>query len=62
MIWISLKKKEMKKVRSVKHLVWLLINYIPDTIRESVGNFKDKIVSLFKANTPKQTAYGRGQK
>ena len=62
MIWISLKKKEMKKVRSAKHLVWLLINYIPDTIRKSVGNFKDKIVSLFKANTPKQTAYGRGQK
>ena len=27
-----------------------------------VGDFKDKVVSLFKTNTPKQTEYGRGKK
>ena len=27
-----------------------------------VGGFKDKIVSLFKANTPKQTVYARWKK
>ena len=30
-----------------------LDNYIPDPIRKSVGGFKDKVVSLFKTNTPK---------
>ena len=42
-------------------MVWL-VNYIPDTIRKSVGGFKDKLVSLFKTNTPKQVVYGRGKK
>ena len=48
------KKKEMKKIRSIKN-TWYdwLINYIPEPIRKSVGGFKDKIVSLFKTNTPK---------
>ena len=27
-----------------------------------VGVFKDKVVSIFKTNTPKQTVYGRGKK
>ena len=27
-----------------------------------MGGFKDKIVSLFNTNTPKQTVYGRGKK
>ena len=27
-----------------------------------MGGFKDKIASLFNANTPKQTVYGRGKK
>ena len=31
-------------------------------MRKSVGGFKDKIVSLFKTNTPKQAVYGRGKK
>ena len=39
-----------------------LIDYIPEPITKSVGGFKDKIVSLFKTNTPKQTVYGRGKK
>ena len=42
-------------------MVWL-VNYIPDPIRKSVGGFKDKLVSLFKTNTPKQVVYGRGKK
>ena len=39
-----------------------LVNYIPKPIRKSIYGFKDKIVNLFKANTPKQTLYGRGKK
>ena len=30
-----------------------------ELVRKSVG-VKDKIMSLFKTNTPKQSAYGRG--
>ena len=40
---------------------WLM-NYIPESIRKIAGGFKDKVVSLFKTNTPKQTLYGRGKK
>ena len=56
-------KKETKKIRPIKN-TWYgqLINYIPEPIRKSVGGFKDKIVSLFKTNTSKQTVYGRGKK
>ena len=31
-------------------------------MRKSAGGFKDKIVNVLKANTPKQTVYGRGKK
>ena len=60
MIWIGLEKKSQKTVKNT----WCdwLINYIPEPIRKSVGGFKDKIVSFFKRNAPKQTAYGRGHK
>ena len=53
----------MKKIRSIKN-TWYdwLINYIPGPTRKSAGGFKDKIVSLFNTNTPKQTVYGRGKK
>ena len=53
----------MKKIKPFKN-TWYdwLINYIPEPIRKSVGDFKDKIVSLFKTNTPEQTVYGRGKK
>ena len=56
-------KEEMKKIRPTKNIChdWL-INHIPKSIRKSLGVFKDKIVSLFKTNTPKQTVYGRGKK
>ena len=47
-------QKEMKKIRLIKN-TWYdwMINYIPQSIRKSVGGFKDKVVSLFKTNTPK---------
>ena len=53
----------MKKIRPVKN-TWYdwLINYIPEPKRKSVGGFKDKIVSLFKTNAPKQTVYGEEAK
>ena len=56
-------QKEMTKTKPIKN-TWYdwLINYIPDPIRKSVGDFKDKIVSLFKTNTPEQTVYGREKK
>ena len=56
-------QKVMTKIRPIKKTWYdLLINYIPEPIRKSLGGFKDKIVSLFKTNTPKQTMYGRGKK
>ena len=53
----------MKKIRPVER-TWYdwLINYIPKPIRKNVGGFKDKIISLFKTDTPKGTVYGRGKK
>ena len=52
----------MKKIRPIKN-TWYdwLNNYLPKPIRKSVGDFKDKVISLFKINTPKQTVYGRGK-
>ena len=40
----------------------MLINYIPQLLRKSLGGFKDKISSLSNTNTPKQTVYERGTK
>ena len=53
-------KKEMKRIRTIKN-TWYnwLINYIPQSIRKSVGGFKDKVISLFRTNTPEKTVYGR---
>ena len=50
-------EKEMKKVRPLKN-TWCdcLINYI-----RKIGGFKDKGISPFKTNTPKQTLNGRGK-
>ena len=39
-----------------------VINYIPVPIRKNVGGFKDKIISLFKINTPKKIGHERGKK
>ena len=43
----------MKKIRLIKK-TWhdWLINYILESTRKCVGGFKDKIVRLFKTNTP----------
>ena len=50
-------EKEMKKIRPVKN-IWYdwLINYIPERIRKSAGDFKNKVISLFKTNTPKKNS------
>ena len=55
--------EEMKKISPNKN-TWYdwLINNIPKPIRKSVSVLKDKFISLFKTNTPKQTVYGKGQK
>ena len=52
-------QKEMKKIRPNKD-IWYnrLIDYIPESKRKSVSGFKDKGISLFRTNTPKQTVYG----
>ena len=56
-------QKEMMKITPFKN-TWYdwLIDYIPEPIRKSIGGFKDKVIRLFKTNTPKQTVYGRGKK
>ena len=55
------KFEEMKiiKIRLTKNTGhdWL-INHIPQSIRKGTGSFKDKFISLFKTNTPKETANG----
>ena len=53
----------MKKMRPVKN-TWYdwLISCITKPIRKSVCGLKDKIVSLFKINMPKETVYQSGQK
>ena len=55
-------EEEVNKISPIKNS-WYdwLINYIPEPIRKSLGGFKDKVISLFKTNTPKQTVYGRGK-
>ena len=56
-------QKEMKKMRPIKN-TWYewLSNYIPEPITKIVGGFKDRNLSLFNTNTPKQTVYGRRKK
>ena len=56
-------EKEMKKLRLIKKN-WYneLINYIPEPLTKIVGGFKNKVVSPFNTNTPKQTMYGREKK
>ena len=49
----------MKKIRPNKN-IWY--NWLIESKRKSVSGFKDKGISLFKTNTPKQTVYGWGKK
>ena len=56
-------EEEMKKIRSFKN-TWYswLVNYIPEPIRESVGGFKDKFVSIFTTRQPNKIVHGRRKK
>ena len=60
-------QKEMKKKRSIKN-TWYdsLIDYFLEPILKIIGGFQDKILSLFKTNTPedygKQNVYGKREK
>ena len=63
MKWFEKKKKEMKGIRPIKN-TWYnqLVNYILQSITKGVDGFKDKIVSRFKTNTPKETMFGKRKK
>ena len=53
----NFKQKEMKKIRLIKKTRYdWFIDYIPEPIRKSVGGFKNKVISLFKTNTPKNSS------
>ena len=58
----DMNKFEQKEMNKINWLINWLINFIRKSIRKNVSGFKDKIVSLFKTNTPKQTVFGRGKK
>ena len=46
-------EKEMNKIRPIKNTCYdWLINYTPESIRKNTCDFKDKVVSLSKINTP----------
>ena len=52
---------EMNKIRPIKNTCYdWLINYIPK--HNSSDGFKDKIMCLFRTNTPKQIICGKGNK
>ena len=59
----NFEQKEFKKIRSVES-TWYdwLIDFIPEPTRKSVDTFKDKVLSLFKTNNPKQTVYEKENK
>ena len=42
--------KEMRSFAKSTRYDWL-VNYIPEPIKKTLGNAKDKIMSLFKTNT-----------
>ena len=41
---------------------WKTLNYVPEIIRKTEGDFKDEVVSLFKTKIPKKTLYGKEKK
>ena len=51
---VKFEQKERKKIRKLN-------SYISEPIRKSLGGFKDKIVSIFKTNTPKKQCMGEGK-
>ena len=52
----------MKIIKPIKN-TWFdwLINHITEPTRNIAEGFKDKVVTLFNTNPPKQTVYGRGR-
>ena len=53
----NFEQKEMKKIRLIKKTRYdWFIDYIPEPIRKSVGGFKNKVISLFKTNAPKNSS------
>ena len=53
-------EEEMKEINPVQNTFFdRLIYYIPECIPifQNLGRFKDKVINLFKTNTPKQTVY-----
>ena len=60
-----IKKKRNEEIKTNEEInTWCdwLTNYILKSIRKSVDGFKNKLLSLYKTNTPRQTVYGREQK
>ena len=53
------KSEQKKKKKAPIKNTWYdsLINYIPETIRKTVDRFKNKVVSVFETNIPKD--YGK---
>ena len=48
----------MKEIRPIKNICYdSFIKYFSEPIRKIVGGFKDKMVSLLKRNTPKNTKH-----
>ena len=41
---------------------WKTLNYVPEIIKKTEGDFKDEVVSLFKTKIPKKTLYGKEEK
>ena len=55
------KNKNIEKKYKSSWYDWLII-YIPESVIKIPSSFKDKFVSLFNRNTPKQTVYGTVKK
>ena len=49
--WESFEKEELKKERKIVNDSWFdsLINYIPKSIKNIAGGFKDKILNLYNS-------------
>ena len=41
---------------------WKTLNYVPEIIKKTEGDFKGEVVSLFKTKIPKKTLYGKEEK
>ena len=46
-------KNEIFEIKYLNSRYDLLTNYVPEPTRKTVCDLKDKVVSIFKTNTPK---------